>query len=61
MNSMHLQRLAIDLNVFKDNFLITDKETLKPLGDYWQSLSPKNRWGGNFTSLVDTPHYERQP
>jgi hypothetical protein len=22
-------------------------------------LNPKNRWGGNFKSLVDCPHFER--
>jgi hypothetical protein len=29
------------------------------LGAYWESLHPKNRWGGNFKSLVDCPHFER--
>jgi hypothetical protein len=29
------------------------------LGAYWVSLHPKNRWGGNFSNLVDCPHFER--
>ena len=26
---------------------------------FGESLHPKNRWGGNFKSLVDCPHFER--
>ena len=59
MNSIHLKRCAIDLNFFKDGKIIWDRDTLVPLGDYWQSLNQKNRWGGNFKSLVDCPHFER--
>jgi hypothetical protein len=59
MNSIHLKRCAIDLNFFKDGQIIWDKTTLAPLGAYWESLNPKNRWGGNFKSLVDCPHFER--
>ncbi|MFN9193831.1 MAG: M15 family metallopeptidase [Pseudomonadota bacterium] len=59
MNSNHLRRLAIDLNFFKDGKLVWDKNTIAPLGSYWETLHPKNRWGGNFRSLVDVPHFER--
>jgi hypothetical protein len=59
LNSNHLKRLAIDLNFFKDGQIIWDKGILAPLGVYWESLNPKNRWGGNFKSLVDCPHFER--
>ena len=59
MNSKHLQRCAIDLNFFKDGKIIWDKAVLAPLGAYWESLYVKNRWGGNFKSLVDCPHFER--
>ena len=59
MNSNHLRRLAIDLNFFKDGKLVWDKNTIAPLGSYWETLHPKNRWGGNFKSLVDCPHFER--
>jgi hypothetical protein len=59
MNSNHLRRLAIDLNFFKDGKLVWDKNTFAPLGSYWETLHPKNRWGGNFRSLVDVPHFER--
>lgn len=59
MNSIHLKRCAIDLNFFKDGKIIWDKQALSPLGKYWESLHSKNRWGGNFKSLVDCPHFER--
>ena len=59
MASNHLKRCAIDLNFFKDGKLIWDKTQLAPLGAYWESLSPSNRWGGNFKSLIDVPHFER--
>ncbi len=64
MNSKHLQRLAIDLNFFKSQNgsglrLTYEKKVLQPLGDYWESLHPKNKWGGNWESFKDTPHFER--
>lgn len=65
MNSQHLKRLAIDLNFFivggNGKLTLTyDVDDLKPLGDYWESLSPANRWGGNWKSFKDTPHFERR-
>ena len=59
MLSNHLKRCAGDLNFFKDGKIIWDKATIAPLGAYWESLHPKNRWGGNFSNLVDCPHFER--
>lgn len=58
-NSMHLKKCAIDLNFFKDGKLVSNRDTLIPVGEFWQSLNPKNRWGGNFKSIVDCPHFER--
>lgn len=59
MNSNHLKKLAIDLNFIKNGQLIYDKEELAPIGAYWESLNSKNRWGGNFKTFVDMPHFER--
>jgi len=61
MKSNHLRRCAIDLNFFLAGELVYDKGKLQELGDYWQSLSPKNSWGGNWNSFKDVPHFERQP
>lgn len=56
MNSQHLKKLAADLHFFKGN-----QGPLYPqeLGDYWESLSKVNRWGGNWKSFKDQPHFER--
>ena len=59
MQSLHLQRRAVDLNFFKDGKLVYDKATLAPLGAYWESLNPLNSWGGNGVKLVDAPHFSR--
>ena len=59
MNSLHLQRRAVDLNFFRQGQLCYDKTVLAPLGAYWESLHPLNSWGGNGVKLVDTPHFSR--
>lgn len=64
LNSQHLKRLAIDLNFFQPTpdgalTLTYDVEALRPLGEFWESLDPANRWGGKW-SFKDTPHFERQ-
>jgi hypothetical protein len=55
MRSLHLKRCAIDLNFFLHGKIIWDKATIAPIGAYWETLHPKNRWGGNFKSLVGLP------
>lgn len=60
MNSRHLDRLAVDFNIFKklpetdamlfsaDSSYLIDLETVRPLGKYWESLHPDNVWGGDW-------------
>lgn len=48
-NSLHCDRLAIDLNLFKDGKYLTDSEAWRPFGEFWKSLDPDCRWGGDFT------------
>ncbi len=60
MKSNHLRRCAIDLNFFRDGKLTYDVNALQPIGAYWESLSPKNSWGGNWNSFKDVPHFERR-
>lgn len=55
-NSLHIERLAIDLNLFKDGRFITDSEGHSLLGAFWKSLGPDFRWGGDFTKK-DYNHY----
>jgi hypothetical protein len=56
-NSLHTQRLAIDLNLFKNGRYLSDSEDHKPLGDYWKSLGPECCWGGDFKPSADGNHY----
>lgn len=55
-NSLHTERLAIDLNLFKDGRLIADDEGHKKLGAWWKGLGSDYRWGGDFTKR-DYNHY----
>lgn len=76
MNSMHLKRLAADFNIFVNgNLLLSDTKQsdidlsiIKKLGDFWVSLNPANRWGGDFDKdgnplnqlFRDGGHFEMQ-
>jgi len=53
-NSLHYDRLAVDINLFKDKRYIEDDEGHKELGAFWESLHPKCCWGGRFN---DPNHY----
>ncbi len=57
-NSNHKMRCAIDLNLFKDGVLLAGTADHKPLGEFWESLHPRCRWGGRFH---DGNHYEWRP
>jgi len=48
-NSLHIIKLAIDLNLFKDGVYLKDSADYKPLGTYWKTLDPACAWGGDFT------------
>lgn len=53
-NSLHTQRLAVDLNLFKNGVYQTDSAAYKELGIYWESLG--GAWGGRF-SRPDGNHF----
>lgn len=59
-NSLHCERLAIDLNLFKDGTYITDDHGHRELGTWWKSLSVGHRWGGDFQKR-DFNHYSISP
>jgi len=46
--------------MYKGGQWIQDKLSLQELGDYWESLDSLNRWGGNWKTLYDFPHFERR-
>lgn len=60
-HSLHIERLAIDLNFFREGVLITDGSKLEELGRWWESLGPKYRWGGRFQHLPDGNHFSITP
>lgn len=60
MDSQHLNNTAIDLYFFRNGKLTYDIKVLGPIGDYWESLSKKNSWGGRWKSFKDVPHFERK-
>lgn len=55
-SSNHKNRLAIDLNLFKDGVFLQDTSDHLPMGEFWESLHPLCRWGGRFNS-PDGNHY----
>ncbi len=75
MNSRHLVGMALDLNFIRESdgvYIgllkpIVAINQLRPVGEFFESLSPLNRWGGNFDrdwskpdSFHDVPHFERR-
>ena len=50
--SLHRSRLAIDLNLFKDQVYLTSTDDHRELGEYWESIG--GTWGGRFS---DGNHY----
>lgn len=55
-NSLHIDRLAIDFNLFSNGKFLTDSESHRQLGEYWESLAPDCVWGGRF-KRPDGNHY----
>ena len=56
INSLHCERLAIDLNLFKAGQYLTDSAAYRPLGEYWETLGPDCCWGWRF-SKPDGNHF----
>lgn len=48
LRSLHMIRLAIDLNLFIGGHYQPDTAAYRPLGEYWESLG--GAWGGRFTN-----------
>src|SRR6478735_442173 len=55
-NSLHIKRLAVDLMLFVEGVWQTAPEPYRPLGEYWKSLDPLCRWGGDF-KIKDAVHF----
>ena len=59
-HSVHQDKLAIDINLFKNGSYITDDTGHKDLGAWWKTLGDKYRWGGDF-EREDFNHYSITP
>jgi D-alanyl-D-alanine carboxypeptidase-like protein len=61
-HSLHMERLAVDLNVFKDGAYQADDSNgcYSALGAWWKTLGDAYRWGGDF-KLVDLDHFSITP
>ncbi|MCK4739738.1 MAG: M15 family metallopeptidase [Deltaproteobacteria bacterium] len=46
IKSKHLDRLAVDLNLFIEGRYATNSEDYRVLGEFWESMG--GRWGGRF-------------
>lgn len=59
-DSLHCQRMAIDLNLFDMNGrYCSEVAPYEKFGVYWESLHPLNRNGRNW-KLGDANHFEQQ-
>lgn len=48
VKSLHRERLAIDLNLFKNGIFLKQSEDYLPLGEWWEAQDPLCCWGGRF-------------
>jgi hypothetical protein len=46
--SLHYSGLAADFAIYKDRKYLNKTEDYKFAGDYWKSLDPDFKWGGDF-------------
>jgi hypothetical protein len=55
-NSLHCEKLAIDLNLFRDGKYLSATESHRELGEWWEQQHELARWGGRFRR-PDGNHY----
>lgn len=53
-SSLHTVKLAIDLNLFKDQTWLRTTADHRPFGEWWEEQHPMCCWGGRFG---DGNHY----
>lgn len=50
-NSLHTQKLALDINLFKNGKYLNRNQDYEPIGEVWESMSGAGYelcWGGRF-------------
>lgn len=63
MKSKHLDKLAVDLVLFKDGKVITEGEPFRVIGRYWEKLGTNHVWGGSWGETTkkvgwDSGHFQ---
>lgn len=59
-DSLHTDKLAIDLVLFINGNPLTQTESYRPIGEFWETLSHdaiRTCWGGRFNTLPDGGHF----
>lgn len=59
VNTLHGKRLAHDYNFFINGVYQQESKAYAPLGAFWKSMHPLNRWGGDF-SKPDGNHFSME-
>lgn len=60
VHSLHEDRLAVDLNLFKEGKFLTTPDAYVQLGNWWKTLGTNYRYGGDF-EIKDYDHYSITP
>jgi hypothetical protein len=60
VNSLHIQRLAADLNVFKSGVWLTEGSQFADLGAWWKAQGSRYCWGQDFPR-PDGNHFSISP
>lgn len=53
--SLHCDRLAADINLFKDGKYLRDTESYRILGEWWERQCEDCAWGGRFVDKNGNP------
>lgn len=59
LRSNHIIRLAVDLMLFLGGVYLKSTEEYAFAGEYWKTLHPDNRWGGDFENK-DGNHFSME-
>lgn len=61
VNSLHIDGLAVDVMLYKNDVYLTCSDDYLALGEWWESQSQlpdiKCCWGGRFKNLKDGGHF----
>lgn len=53
--SLHVDGLAVDINLYRDGVYLEDSSAHLMFGNFWKSLGPLHRWGGDFKDAQGRP------